>query len=81
MTSTNEIEAAFAAATEDKDLCNVAKMLRDVEPDVRKVIEAKIADEIHYSGAVISRVLKGLGLPPVSAEGVSKHRRGTCRCR
>jgi hypothetical protein len=81
MTSKSEIEAAFEAATAQDSLCNVGKMLRDVDPEARKVIQSKLDDEIRYSGAVISRVLKGLGLPPVTGEGVSKHRRGACRCR
>jgi hypothetical protein len=74
------VEDAFAAAVKEDNLCNLGRLLAEVDPEVRKVIEAKVQDTLHYSAATISRVLKGLGFPPVSSESVSKHRKGACRC-
>lgn len=78
--SLKELEAAFAAAVKEDNLCNLGKLLDSVGGDVRTVIDAKVRDDLHYSAATISRVLKGLGFPPVSSETISKHRKGACRC-
>ena len=74
------VEEAFEAAVKEDNLCNLGKVLAGVEADIRRVIESKVADDLHYSAATISRVLKGLGYPPVSSETISKHRKGACRC-
>lgn len=73
-----EIEAAFADAVKDNSKCKVGRIVADSE--YGDVIEAKIEDDLHYSAAVISRVLKGLGYGPLSSEAINKHRKGACRC-
>lgn len=73
------IEEAFEAAVKKDNLCNLGKIIAESEHG--SVIEEKVKDDLNYSGATISRVLKGLGFPPVSTEMVNKHRKGACRCR
>jgi len=75
------VERAFEEAVSQDTRCSLGRMLDGCEPDVRKVIDTKVADDLHYSAATIARVLKGLGFPPVSAETITKHRRSLCRCR
>lgn len=75
------VEDAFEAAVQEDSLCSLGRLLKGVDDDVRKVIESKVADDLHYSAATISRVLKGLGFPVVSSEMITKHRRGNCRCK
>lgn len=75
-----DLEAAFAAAVKEDNLCNLGRLLDSCESDVRTVLETKVSDELHYSAATIARVLKGLGFPPVSPETISKHRKSACRC-
>lgn len=79
--SRKAVEDAFEAAVQEDSLCSLGRLLKGAEPDVRKVIESKVADDLRYSAATISRVLKGLGFPIVSAEMITKHRRGNCRCK
>lgn len=74
----SDIEAAFAAAVDER--CTFGKILGNTEPEVRKIIQSKVDDELRYSAAVIARVLKGLGFPTVSDKAINMHRRGTCRC-
>lgn len=74
-----QIDDAFSEAVKMDNRCNLGKVLDATEH--RKAIEAKVADDLNYSSATISRVLKQLGFPPVSSETVSKHRKGACRCR
>jgi hypothetical protein len=73
-----EIEAAFAEAVKDNSMCKVGRIVAESENG--DVIAAKIEDDLHYSAAVIARVLKGLGYGPLSSEAINKHRHGTCRC-
>lgn len=75
------VEDAFEAAVQEDSLCSLGRLLKGVDDDVRKVIESKVADDLHYSAATISRVLKGLGFPVVYSEMITKHRRGNCRCK
>lgn len=75
------LEAAFTAAVKDDNRCNLGRLLDSVEEDVKAVLTAKIADDLHYSSATIARVLKALDFPAVSPETISKHRKGLCRCR
>lgn len=74
------MEAAFDEAAKIDNRCNLGKLLDGLEADVRRVLESKVENDLVYSAATISRVLKGLGFPPVSSETISKHRRGACRC-
>lgn len=78
--SKNDVEAAFAEAVKEDRLCSLGRLLAETDPEIRKVIESKVADSLNYSAATIARVLKGLGFPVISSEMVTKHRRGSCRC-
>ena len=73
-----QVEEAFTVAVDNR--CSVGKMLAGMEPAIRAVVEAKIADEVHYSATTIARVCKNLGLGIVSRDKVTEHRRGECRC-
>jgi hypothetical protein len=73
-----DVEAAFVAARKQDSYCAMGKII--AESEFGDVITAKVEDEVGYSAATISRVLKGLGFPPVSKDVISKHRRGICRC-
>lgn len=79
-TQAEAVEEAFREAVVEDNRCSFGRLLDSVDADVRVVVEAKVADDLHYSAATISRVLKGLGFPPISAEMITKHRRGNCRC-
>ncbi|MGH3502026.1 MAG: hypothetical protein ACRDQA_14255 [Nocardioidaceae bacterium] len=75
------METAFAAAVVDKGYCRLAQLVRSIEDEKsRQVLTEKVEDDLHYSGAVVARVLKQLGFPAISTEAVTKHRRGNCRC-
>lgn len=74
------VEAAFAEAVKEDTLCPVGKVLVDAGPEVRKVLEQKLADNLHYSTRLIVRVLKGLGYPPISPDSMNRHRKNECRC-
>lgn len=71
----------IAAAFEGQDgqsragLCLVGAVIQEYP-----VLEDKIMDNARYSAPTIVRVLKNLGLPPLSASTVNNHRKGTCRC-
>lgn len=72
------VEAAFADAMKKDNMCPVGKIIS--EHEAGDVIADKVKDDLHYSATTIARVLKGLGLPPLSTEAINKHRRGACRC-
>lgn len=74
------LEAAFTDASAKDQRCNFGRLLDTCEPDVRKVIEDKVKDDLHYSAALIARVLKGMGFPSVSSDAISAHRKSACRC-
>jgi hypothetical protein len=74
-----DIEQAFEAAVQKDNLCPVGKIIAESEHG--DVIAAKVADQLHYSAAVISRVLKNLDFPVTSSETIQKHRKGACRCK
>lgn len=81
MTSTmsrEDLEQAFEEAVADKRYCSLGKIIAN-DPN-GEVIAAKVADNVHYSSAVIARVLKKLGYPPVSSVLITKHRQDACRC-
>lgn len=80
-----EIEAAFGAAAPSNDVCAVARVIEQ-EP----ALGPKIMDVASYSGAMVHRVLKNLGVTvryrdgiqrTPSAEAISAHRRGACCCK
>lgn len=73
----SDIELAFAEAQASK-LCSVGKIIAEHEHG--DFIAGKVNDVLTYSAPTVSRVLKGLGIGPLSTEAVQKHRKGTCRC-
>lgn len=73
------VEKAFQDAVKDDQKCAFARYMD--ESEFGDVIRTKVADETHYSAAVIAKVLKGIGFPVVSAKAISAHRRNECRCR
>lgn len=75
-----QMEDAFRDAVKDTSTCSVGKLLDSVDEDLSKMLKSKIADEVHYSAAVIVRVLKSLGLGTISPDMMNKHRKGLCRC-
>lgn len=79
--TSQDMEAAFAAATMQDNRCPVGRLYDSVDEATRRVLEAKVEDTAHISAAIIVRVLKGLGFPPISTETVTRHRKGACRCR
>ena len=76
--SKQEIEKAFADAVQKDNLCPIGKVI--LQSEHGKIIGDKVADDLHYSAAVIARVLRGLGFPPISPESINRHRKGACRC-
>lgn len=81
MTTKEQIEAAFAEATVTENRCALGKLLDSLDPPARKALQVKIDDNLQYSGTLISKVLKGLGFPPVSKDAVNRHRKHECRCK
>lgn len=75
--SAETVEAAFAGEAE---ACRVGKMLREQAPEVRAVLETKLAAVEVYSTATIARVLKHLGLGVLSKDTIRLHRKGECIC-
>jgi hypothetical protein len=71
------IEAAFAAEglARSNRRCRVGNIIAE-----HPVLEPKIMDVEHYSSLQVARVLKALGLGPVSDHVIGKHRRGICIC-
>lgn len=73
-----DVEAAFEEAVKKDRYCGIGKVIAEHEHG--EVIRAKVEDEVHYSAAVISRVLKSLGVGVVSSNLINTHRKGACRC-
>lgn len=78
MATKSEIAAAFEAAKKQVSMCNVGRII--AEHEAGALIKEKIDDNLGYSAATISRVLKGLGFPPVSSNAINSHRKRACRC-
>lgn len=73
-----DIENAFKEAVVADRYCSLGKIIAESEHGA--IIAAKVDDNMHYSAAVIARVLKALDFPPLSPEMINKHRKGACRC-
>lgn len=73
-----DMELAFEEAVAQNRYCSLGRIIAE-DPN-GPVIKAKVEDNLHYSSAVISRVLKKLNYPPVSADLITKHRNHGCRC-
>lgn len=76
----SDIESAFDAAVREDIYCSLGKILSEQDPATRALLEGRINDNVRYSANVVSRVMRGLDFPPVSANTISKHRQGLCRC-
>lgn len=76
--SREDMERAFEDAVAENRYCRLGNII--VNDPNGEVIGAKVADQVHYSAAVISRVLKKLGYPPISTHLIVDHRKGDCKC-
>lgn len=73
-----EVERAFEDAVSENRYCSLGKVIAESEHG--DIIKSKVDDNLHYSAAVIARVLKRMGYPPISSVQISKHRQGVCKC-
>lgn len=80
MTSKAEVEQAFEDEMRQSNLCGLGKIMAEAGEN-GDVIREKVNDQVHYSAAVIARVLKRLGMGPISAQMIVTHRKGECRCK
>jgi hypothetical protein len=73
-----QVVAAFEEAAPRTKWCPLGRLIEESEHGA--VIEDRVADQVRYSAATVSRVLKSLGFPPMTPNTISNHRKGTCRC-
>lgn len=59
--------------------CRVGKILAELEPSDRQILEDALADTVRWSSHGLMTVLKQRGLP-VSIHPIISHRKQICQC-